>query len=712
MILLLLLELTTVATFSLRKSRRKLLSSFSSSTHTSNQKRVEMMKKQKHPRPWWDETKFFANPSPSKGPSEKDLLVLADYYTAEGEYLGGHVPTLIYDGPETETSKCDQYYTVNAATRVLLTGEPAPSVNTTNLFCAAWSLDEISHDEKETGSCICKAVAPLAKPTYCAQWECSQTEQSMTPSCVSQRSSRSRYYSSYGSSYSNYYGGSGSGSSYSSHCYTRYEEETSEYICTEASASGNYCKKWHGMEMSGHTVEDERYVCLEADPGENYCTYFVGETASTEEAEQSESRCQSPSTNGLFCEHYSGTELGLSRYRNRTDAWLTAILWGTAGGLAGLVWLAVGIILSMAEDNCGMICGWIESRDDCGVCLSALILNVMMFAMLLAAPIVLLLGMMIMVVLVAGIVPLLVWFAIMTGALLCVGGCSLCVIISKKKHDNELDDFECHACASCANRVFCCRDDSWEESGWTKSWHCFKEHSTCRECKGPARPRPQRSNSVKLGDVPMMQGVTPCNKLGIFIGTQVRITGGAHTNEIAILAEDDGSSCPKFKIGGSQLYVSLATVTTDLTQSSMASTKVENEKKPHQLTRPSLRASDGIITAEPVIITVSGTIAHEHSLRISSATAKDILPILIPLGLARNAARLLADGYETPQDLERATEDDLVENTHLSRADAVTLVNSFVHTAVAVGVAWDCSSCTCANPAAVTICGVCGEPKL
>ena len=93
MILLLLLELTTVATFSLRKSRRKLLSSFSSSTHTSNQKRVEMMKKQKHPRPWWDETKFFANPSPSKGPSEKDLLVLADYYTAEGEYLGGHVPT-------------------------------------------------------------------------------------------------------------------------------------------------------------------------------------------------------------------------------------------------------------------------------------------------------------------------------------------------------------------------------------------------------------------------------------------------------------------------------------------------------------------------------------------------------------------------------------------------------------------------------------------
>ena len=357
---------------------------------------LSKMKAQKHPRPWWDTTSFTANPNPKKGPNKKDLLVLADYMTAEGEYLGGHIPTLLYDGPETETSKCDQYYTVNTATRVLLTEKPAAGVNTTDLFCAAWSLDEISFDEKETGSCICKSVAPLDDPKYCSTWECSQTEQDNTPTCVTHRSSRSRYYSSYGSSYSSYYGSDNSGSSYSSsysHCYRRYEEETSEYKCTEASTSGNFCSKWHGLELSGHTVEDERYVCLEADAAENYCIYSVGETASTEEAEQSESRCITASANGLFCEHYSGTELGLSRYRNRTDAWLIAVLGGAAGGIAGLVWLyiGIGVYVYLGNTLCSVLCGVTDEGFITG--LTMFFTGTMLFTMLVTCPIILIVGM-------------------------------------------------------------------------------------------------------------------------------------------------------------------------------------------------------------------------------------------------------------------------------------------------------------------------------
>ena len=261
------------------------------------------LRNQKKARPSWETKRFLANENPTTGPNEKDLLVLSDYMTSEGEYLGGEIQLLVYDGPEREESECEQYYQVDSNGDLLVDG-PTDGTNTTKRFCAAWSLNEWSFDEHETGSCLCKTVAPVLDPSYCSSWECTQTEQDNSATCATYRNSRSSYYSSYSSSSSSYG---------SSPCFHRVSEEVSEYACTEAAASGKYCRKWHGIETSHGEVEDERYVCLEGDPEENYCHRAVGETASREEAEMSEKTCVTPATNGLYCEKYKGTETCVAR---------------------------------------------------------------------------------------------------------------------------------------------------------------------------------------------------------------------------------------------------------------------------------------------------------------------------------------------------------------------------------------------------------------
>ena len=266
---------------------------------------LTQLRKQKMARPFWETKQFLANENPTTGPNEKDLLVLSDYMTSEGEYLGGHPWLLIYDGPEREESECEQYYQVDSNGDLLVDG-PTDGTNATKRFCAAWSLNEWSFDEHETGSCLCKTVAPVLDPSYCSSWECTQTEQDNSVTCATYRNSRSSYYSSYSSSSSSYYSGSSS-------CFRRVSPEVSEYACTEVAASGKHCRKWHGIETSHGEVEDERYVCLEGDPEENYCHRAVGETASREEAEMSEKTCVTPATNGLYCEKYKGTETCVAR---------------------------------------------------------------------------------------------------------------------------------------------------------------------------------------------------------------------------------------------------------------------------------------------------------------------------------------------------------------------------------------------------------------
>ena len=85
-----------------------------------------------------------------------------------------------------------------------------------------------------------------------------------------------------------------------------------------------------------------------------------------------------------------------------------------------------------------------------------------------------------------------------------------------------------------------------------------------------------------------------------------------------------------------------------------------------------------LATAEVVI----GTAHVEHSgaasktTRISESPAAAILPLLIPLGLARNAGKLVEAGVAHPAALRRATFDELV-SYGLSRANAAQLVAHF-----------------------------------
>ena len=90
---------------------------------------------------------------------------------------------------------------------------------------------------------------------------------------------------------------------------------------------------------------------------------------------------------------------------------------------------------------------------------------------------------------------------------------------------------------------------------------------------------------------------------------------------------------------------------------------------------------------------------------ISESPAAAILPLLIPLGLARNAGKLVEAGVTHPAALRLATFDELV-SYGLSRANAAQLVAHF-HPEPA----WACGQCTCANAANLPRCSVCGAAR-
>jgi hypothetical protein len=382
---------------------RKLLSvklpilDLSGSHGGSQRKRNEMIKKQRHARPWYDFSRYTAHVTPDvPGDDPKpQLLVLSDYMTKQGEYLGGNIPFLVFDGPEKETSKCEQYYTINEATGEKLTADPGLGVVATKLFCAAWTADEISHDETESGHCICKSVAPESDPQYCSSWECVQTEQHQSSSCLTTRSQRSSYYSSYSTSRNSY------GS-----CYSRSENEYSEFTCTEAWPSGKSCKKWHGVETSWTTIEDERYVCTTPAADEKFCMVYVGETASAEEAEMSTTTCTVVADNGEYCETYVGTETGLSRYRYRIESLLTVFCYGIPASIACAVWFIIfGLGMNTA---CSALRSARHDADSCGDKLSGYFFALFFVLLYYVLPIGGLVGMLVMALLVGGTVPALV----------------------------------------------------------------------------------------------------------------------------------------------------------------------------------------------------------------------------------------------------------------------------------------------------------------
>jgi hypothetical protein len=139
---------------------------------------------------------------------------------------------------------------------------------------------------------------------------------------------------------------------------------------------------------------------------------------------------------------------------------------------------------------------------------------------------------------------------------------------------------------------------------------------------------------------------------------------------------------------------------------------------------------DGTIVAPPSQIatgTVVGVSGHESLPSVNASVVVDstesqvdtspaarILPVLLPLGLAHHAGKLVANGVDMITDLEESSLDDLVEYG-ISRTDAETLYAHFHPNVAAAAVEifsnWICESCTCSNVASVSICVVCGTPR-
>ena len=108
---------------------------------------------------------------------------------------------------------------------------------------------------------------------------------------------------------------------------------------------------------------------------------------------------------------------------------------------------------------------------------------------------------------------------------------------------------------------------------------------------------------------------------------------------------------------------------------------------------------------------------RSHSTRIKTSPAAEILPILIPLKLAKFAGKLLKKNATTPQQILDVSGcvngfewEWWNENlTGITEDEARAVVEACVKLCAPPD--WECTACTCTNEGAADACSVCGERK-
>lgn len=125
-------------------------------------------------------------------------------------------------------------------------------------FCYEWTANERSHDENETGSCVCSVdESQLFNGTflnYCHKWYCYQTEIDTSES----------YYCTENDDWAYKYYDSDHGWTYV--CYETDSEHT-DCECKRSSTNGLYCDRWYCEETSKsfddkNIKEREWYQCV------------------------------------------------------------------------------------------------------------------------------------------------------------------------------------------------------------------------------------------------------------------------------------------------------------------------------------------------------------------------------------------------------------------------------------------------------------------
>ena len=218
--------------------------------------------------------------------------------------------------------------------------------------------------------------------------------------------------------------------------------------------------------------------------------------------------------------------------------------------------------------------------DDCdiGTCLTIAFPMSMLYGLLLVAPFGLIIGMNLMAVFVAGTVPFLVVLAvsiltilvavplaIIVACLLCGGeGGGIQRIFCCREYEWEDSGWEKFgACCSCLSiqRIFCCREHDLEDSGWERCGACCSQARTIR-----------RERSVELrhvgGSKANGTGSPTAGEMGLSVGSLVWIGDGAKAGRFATLASSlslHGDKPPfTVTIGadkGRQIFVQLCNVT-------------------------------------------------------------------------------------------------------------------------------------------------------
>jgi hypothetical protein len=199
-------------------------------------------------------------------------------------------------------------------------------------------------------------------------------------------------------------------------------------------------------------------------------------------------------------------------------------------------------------------------------------------------------------------------------------------------------------------------------------------------------------------------------------GTTVEVDADA--NSIEKLSDEDIKLGPQFGLAEQEETGSLSSTAPAAIVHAIPSAEVV-----HVVTAEAAPLSDEIAVATTVTTVPppsAPSAPHEEedddddASRIGESPAANILPVLLPLGLADNAGFLIKNGIDRISDLEEATLEDFVEYG-LPREDATTLYEHFhPHNTIDSALffpEWDCSACTCTNEGHVTICTVCGTPR-
>eukprot|EP01084_Bolivina_argentea_P238023 399901_1 len=182
-------------------------------------------------------------------------------------------------------------------------------INTTDKYCAVWTVQETKFGKNSTGTCFCidnninsTVLTIIPSPNYCSNWIC--TEFQIFTNCKEDPYTETDI------------------------CEDLLDTEYNECHCIEASLNNQYCSQWQCLQLKNEKIEEVAiYSCYKH--ANNFCQNWSGDIEQEWEFELLDCHCSNPHNSSHFCMKWECDEREMTKHYSTGDkyGYFHAIFW-------------------------------------------------------------------------------------------------------------------------------------------------------------------------------------------------------------------------------------------------------------------------------------------------------------------------------------------------------------------------------------------------